>query len=232
MQSVINRAFEMFVRVQDFTEERAEAFPEESLAGETITELKRVIQTLTEAATSQNSGLSSVQRATAQREAARAGLREDMQLMARTARVMGLDIPGLENKFRLPRSGSDSALLQRARAFADDATEFKEQFIRYGMPNGFLDGLRAKIENLERAMGEQNTGRDEHVSATAAAEAGAERGMNAVRKLDAFIRNKYRKDPATLAAWESARHIEGHTPTRRRSNGSAGAQSPGDSTNV
>jgi hypothetical protein len=32
--------------------------------------------------------------------------------------------------------------------------------------------------------------------------------MNAVRELDAIVRNTFRDDPATLAEWTSARHIE------------------------
>ena len=220
MNSVINRTFEMFVRVANFAEERPDAFAGRTLAGVTAAELKHVIETLTEAATSQTSGLSSVQRATAERMTARETLRESMHAIARTARVMALDTPGLENKFRLPRSGSDPALLQTARAFAADAAALKDEFLRHEIPATFVEDFKQEIADLERAMGQQNTGRGAHVSATASVESAAERGMNAVRKLDAIVRNKFRDDPATLAAWESARHVESHKPTRKRSNGS------------
>jgi hypothetical protein len=220
MNSVINRTYEMFVRVDAFTAERAASFPADTLGGETAAELREVIQILTEAGTTQTSGLSSVQRATAERMAAREALRESMQAMTRTARVMALDTPGLEHKFRLPRSGSDPALLQAARAFAADAVAFKDEFLRYGMPPDFIEDLKREIADLERAMGGQNTGRDTHVTATASVESAVERGMNAVRRLDAIVRNKFRDDAATLAAWESARHIESPTRTRKRANGS------------
>ena len=218
MNSVINRACEMFVRVLSFTSERAGAFPEGSLGAETIAELRQIVEELNEAATTQTSGLSSVQRATAERLAAREALRESMQAITRTARVMALDMPGLENKFRLPRSGSDPALLQVARAFAADALPLKAEFLRYGMPESFIEDFKADIADLERAMGQQNTGRGAHVSATASVESGAERGMNAVRKLHVIVLNKFREDPSTLAAWESARHIEHVGRARRRSN--------------
>lgn len=71
-------------------------------------------------------------------------------------------------------------------------------------------------------MGQQHTGRGAHVSATASVESEAELGMAAVRRLDAIVRNMFRADPAALAAWESARHVESPARTRRRSNGSAG----------
>ena len=226
MNSVINRTYEMFVRVQTVAAARAASVPAESLGGETVAELKKVIEELTEAATTQTSGLSSVQRATAERLAAREALRESMQAIARTARVMAIDMPGLENKFRLPRSGSDPALLQTARAFAADALPLKAEFLRHEMHASFLEDFKEDIADLERAMGQQNTGRGAHVSATASVETAAERGMNAVRKLDAIVRNKFRDDPATLAAWESARHIESTPRTRRRSNGDAGNNKP------
>jgi hypothetical protein len=208
MNSVINRTYEMFVRVQSFASEHAAAFPAGSLGAETIAELRKVVEELTEAGTTQTSGLSSVQRATAERLAAREALRESMQAISRTARVMAIDMPGLENKFRLPRSGSDPALLQTARAFAADALPLKAEFLRYGLDESFLEDFREDIADLERAMGQQNTGRGAHVSATASVETAAERGTNAVRKLDAIVRNKFREDPAALAVWESARHVE------------------------
>lgn len=226
MNTVINHTYEMFVRVQSFAAERAATFPPESLGGQTVVEIGKVIEELTEAATTQTSGLSSVQRATAERLAAREALRESMQALARTARVLAIDMPGLENKFRLPRSGSDPALLQVARAFAADALPLKAEFISYGMHESFLEDFKADIADLERAMGQQNTGRGAHVSATASVETAAERGMNAVRKLDAIVRNKFRDDHATLAAWESARHVESTPRTRRRSNGDAGGNKP------
>jgi hypothetical protein len=226
MNTVINRTYVMFVRVQDFATEHAASFPAGSLGGETVAELRQAIEELTEAATTQTSGLSSVQRATAERMAAREALRESMQAIARTARVMAIDMPGLENKFRLPRSGRDPALLQAARAFAADALPLKTEFLRHGMHEPFIEEFKEEIADLERAMGQQNTGRGAHVSATASVESAAERGMNAVRRLDAIVRNLFRDDDPTLAAWTSARHVESATRKRKRSNGDAGGNRP------
>ncbi|MET0623088.1 MAG: hypothetical protein ABW250_08935 [Pyrinomonadaceae bacterium] len=222
MNSSINRMHEMFVRVLGFADARAEVFPAGSLGAEMVAELKLVTGELTEAATSQTSGLSSVQRATAERTAAREKLRGSMRAFSNTVRAMALDTPGLETKFRLPRGGSDSALLQVARAFAADARPLKDKFLRYGMSASFIEDFEEDIADLERAVGEQNIGRGAHVTATATVESGAERGMNAVRRLDAIVRNTYRNDGAALAAWESARHVESSLRSRRRTNGKAG----------
>jgi uncharacterized protein (DUF433 family) len=99
------------------------------------------------------------------------------------------------------------------------ALAYAAEFIRHELPASFIEDLQADIADLEHAIGGQNTGRNTHVSATASIETVIERGMNAVRKLDAIVRNKFHNDPATLAAWESARHIESSARTRKRSNG-------------
>lgn len=223
MNNVINRTNEMFVRVLNFAAERPDSFPAGSLGRDMLSELEDVITNVNEAITSQTSGLGSVQRATAERMTARETLQNRMQSFVRTARAMALDTPGLENKFRLPRSGSDSALLQTARAFLADGLSFKEEFLRYGMDPTFLEDFEGEIEDLRRAIGGQNTGRDLHVIATASLETIIERGMNAVRRLDAIVRNKFRNVPAILAAWESARHIESPPRSRTRTNGRATA---------
>jgi hypothetical protein len=222
MNNVFTRTQETFLRVQRFTSERAPSFPAGSLGAEMCEEINGVVQSLNDALASQTSGLNSAQQATAAREAARQTLRADVQAMTRTARAMALDTPGLENKFRFPRSGSDQALLAAARAALGDAVPFKAEFIRHGLPETFIDDLRAHIADLEQAMGEQNTGRGAHVTATASIEPTIERGMNAMRKLDAIVRNKFRDDPAALAAWESARHMASAGRGRKRSNGNAG----------
>jgi hypothetical protein len=229
MNSVINRTHDMFLRVDGFASERPTAFPPNTLGGETVAELRGVIRALTGTITTQTTGLSDAQRATAERLAASEALRESMKAIARTARVKALDMPGLENKFRLPRSGSVPALLQAARAFAADALPLKAEFIRHEHPETFIEELEAQIAALERAMGDQNTKRDAHISATASVETLIERGVNAVRRLDAIVRNKFRDDSATLAAWESARHVESHSRTRKRTNGNpGGTNSQGD----
>jgi hypothetical protein len=226
MNALEMRRMEMLTRVRDFGAAHAALFPETALGGQLFDVLSVAVEDLTREAVTQTSGVSSVQQATASRSGAREALRESLQAITRTARAMALDTPGLENKFRLPRSGSDQALLNTARAFAADAAQVKAQFIRHELPATFLEDLQTDIADLERAIGSQNTGRGAHVTATASIDAAIERGMNAVRKLDAVVRNKFRDDPATLAAWESARHIERAGRGPRRTNGEPAASPP------
>ncbi|MDX6694418.1 MAG: hypothetical protein QOF02_2021 [Blastocatellia bacterium] len=124
--------------------------------------------------------------------------------------------PGLEEKFRLPRgNANDQELLAAARACAADAVPLKAMFIEYGLPADFLEDLNDDIEAFEAAVAAQEAGRRERVTATAAIDEVIERGMQIVRRLDAIVRNVLRDQPAKLAAWESARHVE-RAPKRKK----------------
>jgi hypothetical protein len=228
MNTTISHLLETFVRVRDFGAEHTGAFRTDSLAPDQFETVQQVIAEMNIFLTTQTSGIGSVQQATFSRAGAREALREDMQALTRTARVMAIDTPGLENKFRMPRSGSDQALLQAARAFAADAVAFKDEFIRHELPNSFIEDLLSDIANLERAMGGQNTGREAHISASVSVEQMAERGMNAVRRLDAIVRNRFRNEPAVLAAWEHARHVERPARPPKHTNGATEPDSSGE----
>ena len=206
MNSLETRRLEMLTRVRDFGATHAAEFPPTSFGGEQFAAVGQVVEELTRLATAQSSGAGSARLGSANRAASREELRDDLQAIARTARAMSLDVPGLEDKFRLPRSGSDQALLTTARVFAADAAPLKAEFVRHELPADFLEDLNRDIEAFERAVNSQNTGKGAQVTATAAIDAAVERGMNAVQRLDAVVRNKFRDDPARLAAWESAKH--------------------------
>src|SRR5438045_1873981 len=176
MNTSISHLLETFVRVRDFGAEHANLFRSDSLAPDQFEIVQQVVAEMNIYLTTQTSGKGSVQQATVTRAEAREALREDMQALARTARVMAIDTPGLENKFRMPRSGSDQALLQAARAFAADAVPLKDEFIRHELPNSFVEDLLSDIANLEHAVVGQNTGRETHISASISVEEIAERG--------------------------------------------------------
>jgi len=198
----------MLTRVRDFGVTHAAEFPPASLGGEQFAVVGQVVEELTRQATAQSSSAGAARQGSANKASAREDLREDLQAIARTARAMSLDVPGLEDKFRMPRSGSDQALITTARAFAADALPLKAEFIRHEMPANFLEDLNSDIEKFELAVNSQNTGQEARVAATAAIDASIERGLNALQRLDAVVRNKFRGDPAKLAAWERAKHTQ------------------------
>jgi hypothetical protein len=208
MRDTARHRHEMFLRVREFGASRAAQFPATTLAGELFTRLNGVIDEMDTHTAAQASGRSSSMESTGSKAAARDELRRDLEAISRTARAMAISTPGLEDKFRAPRSISDQALLALARAFAADALPLKAEFTRRGMPDDFLEDLASDIEEFEQAINQKIQKREEHVAATAAIDSVIERGVDTVRELDAIMRNKFADDPASLAAWLSASHTQ------------------------
>lgn len=217
------RRVEMFIRVRQYGADHAAAFPASSRGGEVLADLNNVVTELEGHAAAQSSGTRGSRESTTLKAVARAALREDMEAISRTARVIALTMSGVDEKFRLPRNAGDQTWLAAARSFARDAEPLKAEFIRRGLPQDFIDDLNADIETFEEAINNsaQNTG--SRVAATVAIDKAIERGMNDLRELDAIMRNVFRDDPAALAAWASASHTE-RAP--RGGGSSANAQSP------
>jgi hypothetical protein len=217
MKDTERRRYETFLRVREFVTLRAAQFPTTTLAGELLTRLNSVIGEMETHTTAQSSERSATLQSSTSKAAARDELRRDLDAISRTARVMAISTPGLEDKFRAPRSISDRALIATARAFAADALPLKTEFARRGLPDTFLDDLNSDIEEFEQVNNQQIQKREAQVAATAAIDDALERGINVVRELDAIMRNRFAGDPASLAAWLSAGHTE-RAPRRAAAN--------------
>lgn len=208
MKDTERRRYETFLRVREHGASRTTEFPMESLAGELFNGLGRVIEEIDAHTRAQASSQGSVMEGSTSKAAARDQLRRDMEAISRTARAMAMTVPGLEDKFRSPRSVSDQDLLVRARAFAADALPLKAEFIRRGLPDNFLDELLSDVAEFEQAVNQKMQAREAQVAATAGIDDAIERGVDILRELDAIMRNKYANDPVSMAAWLSASHTE------------------------
>lgn len=208
MNSSAMRRLEMFVRVREYGATRAAVYPPASRGGELLAEVNNVLTGLEAQTAAQSSGKRAGKEKTTLKSVARAALREELEAISRTARALALTVPGLDDKFRLPRNVGDQVWLATARSFAADAQPLKAEFIRRGLPAEFLADLDAAIAEFEQAIDQRAHSTGARVAATAAIDELIERGMNAVRELDAIVRNTARHDPAALAEWLSASHVE------------------------
>jgi hypothetical protein len=202
--------YERLTRVRDFGAAHASTFATASLGGQLFAELNAAVAELTAQAATQVAGFSTSREGTTSKASARAALREHLTVINRTARAMAVDQPAIAEKFRRPSGSGDQVLLNAARAFLTNATPLAAEFIKHELPDDFLAELEADINELEQAISAKHHNTESHVSATAAIDSALERGLNALRKLDAIVRNKFHNDPAILAAWESASHAQHH----------------------
>jgi hypothetical protein len=199
---------EMFIRVHGFGIAHAASFPATSRGGELFLSLDTHISTLQDHAATQFTSTHASREGTERKGAALAELREDLEAISRTARVLPGETPGLSEKFRLPKSASAQGWLAAGRSILEEAEPLKAQFIRLGLPASFLEDLEARITTLDDAINHKGQVAGEAVAASAAIDEAIESGMKIVRELDVIVRNVFRDDPATLAEWISARHIE------------------------
>ena len=130
--------------------------------------------------------------------------------------------PAVKKMFRLPRF-ADRALLNGARGFVEAVEPFSAEFTKHELPADFLFTLKKDIDAFQAAVTEQNHSKEARVAATASLNATIRRGLKAVQRLDAIVKNKFQKNSPLLAAWASARHLE-------RNNGKSTDQAKSDQT--
>ena len=126
-----------------------------------------------------------------------------------------LGTAGLDGKFLMPRSGGDQALLNSARAFQTDAAAFSAQLISLGLPAAFLPQLGTDIANLEDAIKSKGAGVGALAGATGGLENTAHQAAIALHVLKTIVPNICKNNPAKLAEWATASHVEKHTPVPR-----------------
>lgn len=219
MDTLETKRLEMFVRVCEFGTQFAASFPADSYGSDLFEKLGKVVEDLTTHAFHQSKGRSSVRESSASKAAGRDELYRRLDAISRTARVMTYTIPGLENKFRMPRGLGDSALLVLARSFASDAEPLKGEFIKRGMSANFIEELIELADDFDATIRQKVKHRGKQVAATAAIDEVVERGVRTVRELDVLVRNLLGDDGSALAAWASASHVE---RTTRKTKGKSG----------
>jgi hypothetical protein len=214
MRNTQTRNFDTLRRVDDFGESHADSFPIGSLGAQKFQAIKAVIAEVEAHGAAQSGGKGAAQAGTNAKSAARDDLRQQMVAIRETALATEEAVPGVSARFRVPHTKGEHALISAARAFVEAATPLKNEFLQREMPATFLEDLTAAVERFESALNEKNVNTEKRIAATAAISAALERGMKLVRELDAIIKNKFRGDAATLAAWASASHVE--RPPKKR----------------
>lgn len=202
------RQSEAIVRVRDFGVESASDFPASSLGGQKFAAINALVGEIDELGAQQSEGHGSARASTEAKRVAREKVRSLMRAISDTAEAMEPSHPGISNTFRMPKSNGDEALINAARAFVSSATPRQSEFLQFELPATFIEDLTSAVEEFEETSSSRNLNTRKRVSATAAIRDTLERGMQLRRELDPIVRNKYRNNPAKLAAWESASRVE------------------------
>ena len=167
----------------------------------------------------QAAGQGEAKAGTASRAAVRVALHHELVSISNTAHGIALTTPGFDQKFRLPRSGSDQALLASAVAFVTDGTAAQADFLAHEMPADFLTVTQSLIDQFKACGVDQTTGTAKQVGATAELQDDRHKGVLMLETLKAIVPNKYSANPAVLAEWLTACHIE--RPTQKKKTAAA-----------
>jgi hypothetical protein len=209
MEDRHHRNREMFLRLKAFGASHTE-IPATTIWPQLLTDLNSVIADLDGHVSSEEVGKGAKLAGTATRGAAREALRDDVEAIVRTARVIGETKPGFDDRFRMPRGDNDQAMLDLARGIAALVADaaVKADFIKHAMPSDFVEDLNADIAALQDAIGDQYEGRADIKSAGVSIDETDTNGMKTARAMDVLVKNFYSNKAAVLAEWETARHVE------------------------
>jgi hypothetical protein len=226
MEDRHHRNREMFLRLKAFGAAHTE-IPATTVWPQLLTDLNSVIADLDGHVSSEEVGKGAKLAGTATRGAAREALRDDVEAIVRTARVIGETEPGFDDRFRMPRGDNDQAMLDLGRGIAALVADaaVKAEFIKHAMPSDFVADLNADLAALQDAIGDQSEGRADVKSAGVSIDETDAHGVRIARAMDVVVNNFYRDNAPVLAEWETARHVE-RAPRRKKATPEEPPKSP------
>jgi hypothetical protein len=205
-----------FKNVDAFGIANAADFLPASMGGQQFALIHATVPQTATLGAAQVSGKDAAHSSVMDKVAGRFHLHDDLLGIANAAHSLALlGTAGLDGKFLMPRSGGDQALLNSARAFQTDAAAFSAQFISLGLPATFLTQLGTDITAFEASITAKGAGMGAQSGATGGLEDTAHKAAIALHVLKTIVPNIYKNNPAKLAAWATASHVEKHTPVPR-----------------
>jgi hypothetical protein len=198
MTNYNKRVWEMLNRVLVFARTRPQLFIDHIEMAQLLQQIEAAVQQLSVDALAERRA---VKLLTDSRVEARAGVRNELGAIVRTARGLQL------NQFWIPRDNSDRALVQCGLNFAKEAAPIKEVFTAANLPPDFIDTLNSAVQTLQKTIQDHEESKDARKTAAktlAATQGGA---LATLQRLSPMVENRVREDAVTLAIWRSARRV-------------------------
>jgi hypothetical protein len=191
-------------------------FPATGLGGQQFALVHTFITSAATLGAGQVSGTEQTHSAVLGKVACRFHLHDDLIGITNAAHsLLLLGNTTIGGKFLMPHSNGDQALLNSARAFAADSVAFSAALISVGLPATFITTLNADITTFEGLITTKGTALTGQAGATGGLEDAAHKAAVALHVLKTIVPNTYKNNPAKLAAWATASHVEKHTPVPR-----------------
>jgi hypothetical protein len=195
------KQYEMLLRVRDFGQAHADAFPASSAARQAFASVGAAIDELAAADVKKRS---SSQSARADRTmAARTALADTLvnaSHLARVLRATGRPLPA----FEVPESRNDQVLLTTARQFATDAVAFDGEFTAHGV--GPVQ-ITASAAALEATLRDRGSSRADHTAARVRIQELLGAARLDVQRLDLVVDSECAGDPVIQSLWKQTRRV-------------------------
>ncbi len=230
MNLAVRRYVSRIQSVQSFLQANASSFVGVARVAQLQTQLGATLATMQALAEQQSSDEGDVGSTVRIKSALLEAVVDDLRLMARTARAMAVETPGTEDRFRLPRSNGEDAILSTARQFATDAAPLATQFQSYGLPADFLSDLQGDVAAYEELQTQKQTKVQSRVDAVSSLDETIAQSSRIVDTLNAIVRNVLRDDSSKLAAWRTATHLDSLRAHREPSKAKAAREAKAAST--
>ena len=225
MKQKISSLVATFKTVDAFGIKYAADFLPASLGGQQFALVHAVVPQTAGLGATQVSGTEQTHSAVLAKVAGRFHLHDDMIGITNAAHsLVLLGNTAIGGKFLMPHNNGDQALLNSARAFAADAAAFSDALISTGLSADFITQLNTDITAFEAAVNAKGAALGTQAGATGGLEAAAHKAAVALHVLGTIVKNTYKNDPAKLAEWATASHVEKHTPVPRAKPAPAPAQ--------
>ncbi|MDX6693055.1 MAG: hypothetical protein QOF02_658 [Blastocatellia bacterium] len=208
MRDIEIREGQALNRINDFGQSRAADFPAASLGGQKFAEVKALVSALDDLGEEQANATGGAQSSAEIKANHRVTLKQMLRAIRQTAKAIDADKPGTSEKFKFPATKSDETLINAARSIASEAQALAADFTQREMAPTFVADLNTIIDGFENADNSLNLYTGKRVSSTAGIKATLAQARQLRGELNSIVTNKYRNDPASLAAWESASHVE------------------------
>ena len=209
MDEITTRKYQMLSRVRDFGATHPELFPPGSASARLLAGIGSAVDALSAISVAHVQGSGTAREASRSKAACRDTVRDKVETVAKIARSMEAETPGFSNKFRLPETRREQALLDAAKAFVADSEPLRARFAEWELGEEFWAQMAQDVAAFEASMLHRERGVTSRKAAGQAMEERVAEGLRLVRRISPLVHKKVKHDALLLAAWEGSVRVRG-----------------------
>lgn len=208
MNNLQIRKTDKFGREDVFVADNAADFPAGSPVALLTAAINAERQKIFQFDSAQASGFAGKRQAQELYENRRAELVDLLEKFVLAAAIVDDDIEGTAAKFKNPYPRGDQKIIARADSFYNDSAAIKDELIAAGLEAGDRAALLTLRDAFQQAAAAHDSAEERHAEASGGMADSFRKAMNLSSRRDKRVRMKYRHNPAKLAAWTTASHLD------------------------